>query len=341
MDRKTLFSLRTQLTPASIMMADRESYTEMTRLVPAPPTEAQPPGLNPRYNLRDRLPWWAAPAGGSNERIVLPPPAEAKPPGLNPRYPREGRLPWLAVAEEADGQEAWITAAHSDTVSPHAWALGAASSQGTSPGQTPPTEAKPPGLNPRYNLRDRHPWLAAPAGGSNERIVLPPPAEAKPPGLNPRYPREGRLPWLAVAEEADGQEAWITAAHSDTVSPHAWALGAASSQGTSPGQTPPDRVTPHHDLLVNMATTTKKHADLVSEPLGRKRSDALPGIGRILGQRLASKGFEKASMVVGHYNVLGKDEVRFNRWLHNTCGANNKQQYDCHKAIKEWTDSYM
>ncbi|CAL8234387.1 unnamed protein product, partial [Arctogadus glacialis] len=271
MDRKTLFSLWAQLTPASIMMADRESFTEVTRLVPAPPTEAKPPGLNPCYPRGARLPWLAAPAGGSNERVVLRPPTEAKPPGLNPRYPRGSRLPWLAVAEEADGQEAWITAAHSDTVSLRAQALGAASSQETSPGQTPPevadpdhhrgsrlprlaapaagsnerivlrppTEAKPPGLNPRYPRGSRLPRLAAPAGGSNERIVLRPPTEAKPPGLNPRYPRGSRLPRLAVAEEADGQEAWITAAHSDTVSPRARALGAASSQETSPGQTPP------------------------------------------------------------------------------------------------------
>ncbi|XP_056462469.1 TOG array regulator of axonemal microtubules protein 1-like [Gadus chalcogrammus] len=48
-----------------------------------------------------------------------------------------------------------------------------------------------------------------------------------------------RLPRLAVSEEADGQEAWIQAAHSDTVSPRAQALGAASSQETSPGRTPP------------------------------------------------------------------------------------------------------
>ncbi|CAL8311673.1 unnamed protein product [Gadus morhua 'NCC'] len=315
MDRKTLFSLWAQLTPASIMMEDRESYTEETRLVPAPPTEAKPPGLNPRYPRGARLPWLAAPAGGANKRIVLGPPTEAKPPGLNPRYPRGSRLPRLAVAEEADGQEAWIQAAHSDTVSLRARALGAASSQETSPGRTPPevadpdhhrgsrlprlaapaagandrivlrppteaqppglnpryprgsrlprlaapaggsnervvlrppTEAKPPGLNPRYPRGSRLPRLAAPAGGANERVVLRPPTEAKPPGLNPRYPRGSRLPRLAVAEEADGQEAWITAAHSDTVSLCARALGAASSQETSPGQTPPEVADPDH-----------------------------------------------------------------------------------------------
>ncbi|CAL8367250.1 unnamed protein product [Boreogadus saida] len=218
MDRKTLFSLWAQLTPASIMMADRESYTEVTRLVPAPPTEAKPPGLNPRYPRGARLPWLAAPAGGANERIVLCPPTEAKPPGLNPRYPRGARLPWLAAP--AGGSNERIV-------------LG------------PPTEAKPPGLNPHYPSGSRLPRLAAPAGGANERIVLRP-TEAKPPGLNPRYPRGARLPRLAVAEEADGQEAWIPAAHSDTVSLRARALGAASSQETSPGQNPPEVADPDH-----------------------------------------------------------------------------------------------
>ncbi|CAL8275769.1 unnamed protein product [Arctogadus glacialis] len=351
MDRKTLFSLWAQLTPASIMMADRESYTEVTRLVPAPPTEAKPPGHNPRYPRGARLPrlavaeeadgqeaWipaahsgtvspraraepppevadpdhprgarlprLAAPAAGASDRIVLRPteakpphrppvdlrdaplssapsswnaaasarrralggaeadlpgtersqsangqraqapgrivlrpPTEAKPPGLNPRYPRGSRLPRLAVAEEADGQEAWIPAAHSDTVSPRALALGAASSQETSPGRTPPEVA-----DPDHHRGSRLPRLAGPAAGANERIVLRP-TEAKPPGLNPRYPR---FPWLAVAEEADGQEAWIPAAHSGTVSPRARALGAASSQETSPGRTPPEVADPDH-----------------------------------------------------------------------------------------------
>ncbi|CAL8332048.1 unnamed protein product [Arctogadus glacialis] len=225
MDRKTLFSLRTQLTPASNMMADRESYTEVTRLVPAPPTEAKPPGLNPLYPRGSRLPRLAAPAGGSNERIVLRPPTDAKPPGLNPRYPRGSKLPRLAAPAGGSNERIVLR---------------------------PPTEAKPPGHNPRYPRGSRLPQLAAPAGGSNERIILRPPTEAKPPGHNPRYPRGSRLPRLAVAEEADGQEAWITAAHSDTVSLRALALGAAPSQETSPGQTPPEVADPDHHRGVRL-----------------------------------------------------------------------------------------
>ena len=51
-------------------------------------------------------------------------------------------------------------------------------------------------------------------------------------------------------------------------------------------------MTPHHDLLVNMATKMK-HADLMSEPLGRKRVDALPGIGNALARRLEAEGYDK------------------------------------------------
>uniref|UniRef100_A0A8C5CLI7 Barrier-to-autointegration factor n=2 Tax=Gadus morhua TaxID=8049 RepID=A0A8C5CLI7_GADMO len=92
--------------------------------------------------------------------------------------------------------------------------------------------------------------------------------------------------------------------------------------------------------LLNMATKMK-HADLMSEPLGRKRVDALPGIGNALARRLEAEGYDKVFQVVGQYMVLGKDEERFNRWLHDACGANRKQQYDCHKAINGWYDNNM
>uniref|UniRef100_A0A8C4ZVF2 Barrier-to-autointegration factor n=1 Tax=Gadus morhua TaxID=8049 RepID=A0A8C4ZVF2_GADMO len=83
--------------------------------------------------------------------------------------------------------------------------------------------------------------------------------------------------------------------------------------------------------------TKMKHADLMSEPLGRKRVDALPGIGNTLGRRLEAEGLPGGGSVHG----AGKDEERFNRWLHDACGANRKQQYDCHKAINGWYDNNM
>ncbi|XP_056448462.1 TOG array regulator of axonemal microtubules protein 1-like [Gadus chalcogrammus] len=381
MDRKTLFSLQTQLTPASNMMADREFFTEVTRLVPAPPTEAKPPGLNPRYPRGSRLPRLAAPAGGSNERLVLRPPTEAKPPGHSPRYPHGSRLPRLAapaggsnerinlrppteakppghspryprgsrlprLAAPAGGSNERIVLRPPTEAKPPghnpSYPRGsrlprlAAPAGGSNerivlrppteakpPGHNPsyprgsrlprlaapaggsnerivlrpPTEAKPPGHNPSYPRGSRLPRLAAPAGGSNERIVLHPHTEAKPPGHNPSYPRGSRLPRLAVAEEADGQEAWITAAHSDTVSPRARALGAASSQETSPGQTPPGPL--------RAAPLSRRRA------LGGAEAD-LPGTERSQsghGQRSQAPGSPPASDVPE--GVVGRGKYSF------------------------------
>lgn len=45
-----------------------------------------------------------------------------------------------------------------------------------------------------------------------------------------------------------------------------------------------------------MSTTSKKHQDFVSEPMGEKEVTAIAGIGDVLGQRLSDKGFDKVSI---------------------------------------------
>ena len=111
MDRERLLSLRTPLAPASIMTVDR--------VVPAPPTEAKPPGRRPNHR-------------------------------------RGVRLPRSAVAE-ADGQEAWFTAAHSNTKEV---------------------------ADPDHHRGVRLPPLVAPAAGADDQIVHRP-AEAKLPDYKP------------------------------------------------------------------------------------------------------------------------------------------------------------
>ncbi|XP_056453175.1 TOG array regulator of axonemal microtubules protein 1-like [Gadus chalcogrammus] len=133
----------------------------------------------------------------------------------------------------ADGQEAWIQAAHSDTVSLCARALGAASSQETSPGRTPPVSFT-------VDLRDA-PLSSASSSrnaAASARRRAHGGAEADLSGTERSQSANGQRS-QAPGRIADGQEAWIQAAHYDTVSLRARALGAASSQETSPGQTPP------------------------------------------------------------------------------------------------------
>ena len=88
-------------------------------------------------------------------------------------------------------------------------------------------------------------------------------------------------------------------------------------------------------------TTSKKHQSLVDGPMGEKSVTDLPGIGDVLGKRLAEKGFDKAYVVLGQFLVLKKNERAFKGWLHEICNANSKEQQDCCQCIKEWCGAYI
>ena len=90
-----------------------------------------------------------------------------------------------------------------------------------------------------------------------------------------------------------------------------------------------------------MSTTTQKHRNFVSEPMGDKLVTDLPGIGEVLGERLTRRRFEKAANVLGQFLVLKKHERRFRAWIKSECGANAKQGGDCYKCLKDWCNSFL
>ncbi|XP_030293575.1 barrier-to-autointegration factor-like [Sparus aurata] len=85
-----------------------------------------------------------------------------------------------------------------------------------------------------------------------------------------------------------------------------------------------------------MSSTSKKHDNFVSQPMGEKSVRALPGIGEVLGGRLMTNGFGEASDVLGQYLKLDKDPERFHGWLKETCNANSKQRSDCYDGLEDW-----
>ena len=44
-----------------------------------------------------------------------------------------------------------------------------------------------------------------------------------------------------------------------------------------------------------MSTTSAKHQEFVAEPMGEKDVTAVAGIGKVMGERLSEKGFDKVS----------------------------------------------
>ncbi|KAB7499225.1 UNVERIFIED_CONTAM: hypothetical protein RMT77_006081 [Armadillidium vulgare] len=90
-----------------------------------------------------------------------------------------------------------------------------------------------------------------------------------------------------------------------------------------------------------MSTTSQKHRNFVAEPMGDKSVTELAGIGNVLGDRLSSKGFDKAYVVLGQFLVLKKNEELFIDWIKDTAGANSKQARDCHQCLSDWCEEFL
>uniref|UniRef100_A0A1A9WZR3 Barrier-to-autointegration factor-like protein n=1 Tax=Glossina brevipalpis TaxID=37001 RepID=A0A1A9WZR3_9MUSC len=88
-------------------------------------------------------------------------------------------------------------------------------------------------------------------------------------------------------------------------------------------------------------STSQKHKNFLAEPIGERPVADLPGIGKVLGDRLADAGFDKAVTVLGQYLVLKQDEVLFNIWINDICNANAKQAADCYNCLKNWCEEYL
>ncbi|XP_054153684.1 barrier-to-autointegration factor B-like [Oppia nitens] len=90
-----------------------------------------------------------------------------------------------------------------------------------------------------------------------------------------------------------------------------------------------------------MSSTSQKHHNFVSEPMGEKPVTDLAGIGDVLGKRLEAKGFDKAYVVLGQFLVLKKNQELFIEWLKDLSGANAKQAKDCQQCLAEWCDQFL
>ncbi|XP_072907596.1 barrier-to-autointegration factor-like [Hemitrygon akajei] len=90
-----------------------------------------------------------------------------------------------------------------------------------------------------------------------------------------------------------------------------------------------------------MISTSHKHRNFVSEPMGNKSVSALAGIGATLGRKLEEQGFDKAYEVLGQFLVLRKDDELFKDWLKDICGANSRQAGQCVFCLQEWCSAFL
>jgi len=90
-----------------------------------------------------------------------------------------------------------------------------------------------------------------------------------------------------------------------------------------------------------MSTTSQKHRNFVAEPMADKPVTDLAGVGNVLGQRLITKGYTEAYVVLGQFLLLKKDKELFVDWMKDAAGANTKQASDCHQCLADWCDEFL
>lgn len=101
----------------------------------------------------------------------------------------------------------------------------------------------------------------------------------------------------------------------------------------------------HRPMMVPMpprkVTSSQKHQNFIGEPMIDKPVTELIGVGPVLGQRLVSKGYDKAYTVFGQYLLLKKNKTLFTEWLKDEVNANARQALDCWECLTEWSEQFL
>merc|ERR1711881_291437 len=90
---------------------------------------------------------------------------------------------------------------------------------------------------------------------------------------------------------------------------------------------------------VAMSSTSQKHRDFIGEPMGDKDIREVAGIGKVLGEKLEKKGFDKAYVLLGQFLLLKKDKDLLAEWMKEEIGANSKQGGDAAGCMSDWCNA--
>ena len=121
-------------------------------------------------------------------------------------------------------------------------------------------------------------------------------------------------------------------------------IGSATGTTSSPCRAnyfSPTTFEPPVEMLKNLeissqASISQKHKSFTSsQDMESRPIKALPGIGEVIGRRLADAGYTMANQVYYQFISLNYDKDNFERWL-RYFGANAKQANDCYQCIYDW-----
>ncbi|VDK47099.1 unnamed protein product [Anisakis simplex] len=99
-----------------------------------------------------------------------------------------------------------------------------------------------------------------------------------------------------------------------------------------------------------MSTTSLKHREFISEPMGEKEVTAVAGIGPAYGEKLTKAGFDKAYVLFGQFLLLKKDKELFIDWLRSNpypfifqevASVSSHHATSAYNCFKEWSEQFI
>ncbi|MFH4973432.1 hypothetical protein AB6A40_000141 [Gnathostoma spinigerum] len=88
-------------------------------------------------------------------------------------------------------------------------------------------------------------------------------------------------------------------------------------------------------------TTSLKHREFISEPMGDKDITAVAGIGPTYGTKLSKLGYDKAYVLFGQYLLLKKDKELFIDFLKEKAGMTEHYANSAYECLKEWGEQFI
>uniref|UniRef100_A0A7E4V5H6 Barrier to autointegration factor n=1 Tax=Panagrellus redivivus TaxID=6233 RepID=A0A7E4V5H6_PANRE len=88
-------------------------------------------------------------------------------------------------------------------------------------------------------------------------------------------------------------------------------------------------------------STSFKHREFTSEPMGDKKVSDIAGIGNVYGSKLTERGFGNASNLMGQFLIMNKDKDAFASWLKSEIGVSSRYSRNAAACLDEYSAQFM
>ena len=88
-------------------------------------------------------------------------------------------------------------------------------------------------------------------------------------------------------------------------------------------------------------STSMKHRNFLSEPMGEKCVSQIAGIGEVYKKRLHEAGYDLAYVLFGQFLLLKKDHDNFTAFLKDEFNFSNQYAEGCYECLRDYCTQHL